>query len=73
MIQKEHSELTDTEPLAEAKKKKSTAKINALLIGVLIGIIIYSAVNNSIGFLTLIPLFFIYKLVNQSKGDKDLK
>ena len=65
--QKNLSELTDEELLQEAKKMKSTAIINAVLIGFFIGIIFYSVIKNSVGFLTLIPLFFAYKLINNSK------
>ncbi len=61
------TELTDQELLQEAKKMKSASIINAILIGFLIGIIIYSIAKNSLGFFTLIPLFFAYKLINNSK------
>ena len=61
------SKLTDQELLQEAKKMKSTSIINAVLIGFLVGIIVYSIMKNSLGFLTLIPLFFAYKLINKSK------
>jgi hypothetical protein len=67
MEQKELSELTDQELLSEAKKAKSTAIINAFLIGFLIGIVVYSVIRNTVGFLTLIPLFLVYKLNNNSK------
>ncbi|NMN35023.1 FUSC family protein [Pedobacter riviphilus] len=67
MIQKELTELTDEELLHEAKKRKSAAIINAILIGFLIGIVFFSVMKNSLGFLTLIPLFFAYKLINNSK------
>jgi hypothetical protein len=67
MKAKNLSELTDQELLQEAKKMKSTFLIDALLIGFLIGIVFYSVVKNSLGFLTLIPLFFAYKLSNNSK------
>lgn len=73
MTQKELSELTDNELLEEAKKMKSTSITNALLIGFMVGIIIYSIMVNSIGFLTLIPLYFVFKLFNNSKNYKDLK
>ena len=69
MEQKELAELTDQELLQAAKKMKSTAIINAILIGFLAGIIFYSVVTNSLGFLTLIPLYFAYKLINNSKYD----
>lgn len=67
MIEKELSELTNEELLQEAKKRKSASIMNALLIGFLAGVIVYSVVKNSLGFLTLIPLYFIYKLINNSK------
>ena len=73
MTQKELSELTDQELLEEAKKMKSTSMTNAVLIGIMVGVIIYSIINNSVGFFTLIPLFFIYKIFNNSKNDKVLK
>ncbi|WP_281540582.1 hypothetical protein [Maribacter aestuarii] len=45
----------------------TNATTNAIFIGFLIGIIIYSVVKNSVGFFTIIPLFFIYLLVKKSK------
>jgi hypothetical protein len=71
MKQRKLTELTDQELLQEAKKMKSTAIINAVLIGFLIGIVIYSVMKNSLGFLTLIPLFLVYKLINNSKNSKE--
>lgn len=68
LARKELSELTDQELLDEAKKGKSFSITNAFLIGFLIGIIIYSFVKNNWGFLTLIPLYFIYKMVNDPKN-----
>jgi F0F1-type ATP synthase assembly protein I len=73
MEQKELSELTDQELLDEAKKMKSTGIIHALLIGIMFGIIIYSVVKNTWGLVTLIPLFFIYKLTSTSNNYKELK
>ncbi len=70
MNQKELSELTDQELLAESKKIKSFSITNAFFIGFLIGIVIYSVVKNSWGMLTLIPLYFIYKLINDPKNKR---
>jgi len=64
------SQLTNEELLTEAKKQKSTATMNAVLIGFLAGIIFYSVIKNTWGFLTLIPLFLAYKLINKSNADK---
>ena len=73
MKQKDLTELTDQELLEESKKPKSNTATNALLIGFLIGILLYSILVNSIGFFSLIPLFFIFKLVNKSKNDEELE
>lgn len=70
MNQKDLSDLTDEELLQEAKKLRSASITNAFLIGFLIGIIIFSVVKNTWGLLTLIPLYIIYKLSNQSKYEK---
>jgi hypothetical protein len=70
MTERKLSELTDEELLQEAKKMKSNSIMNAVLIGFLAGIIIYSVVKNTLGFLTLIPLFLAYKLVNKSNQNK---
>ncbi len=64
MEQRKLTELTDEELLQVAKKMKSEAMINAGFIGFLIGIVFYSVVKNGFGFFLLIPLFLIYKLIN---------
>ena len=73
MKPEELSKLTDQELLDEAKKIKSTATTNALIIGFAIGIGIYSIWKNTVGLFTLIPLYFIYKLFNGSKKYDVLK
>lgn len=69
MDTKKLSELTDQELLQAAKKMKSAAQLNAVLIGFLLGILVYSVVKSTLGLATLIPLFFAYKLINNSKYD----
>jgi hypothetical protein len=75
MKNKDLSELTDQELLEEAKRVKSFSFTNALFIGFLAGVVIYSVVKSSWGMLTLIPLYFIYKMVNdpKNKRSKDLE
>ena len=70
MNQKKLSELTDQELLQEAKKIKPTSITNAFFIGFLLAIVFYSFVKNSWGLVTLIPLYFAYKLFNKPKHDK---
>ncbi len=71
MTTKPLSQLTNEELLLEAKKQKSTAITNALLIGFLIGVIVYSIFQNTWGLLTLIPLYFVYKLINKPKPNSE--
>ncbi len=66
----ELSALTDQELLDRAKKMKTANIINAVLIGFLIGIIFYSIAGNTLGFLTLLPLFLAFKLNNSSKNNR---
>jgi len=72
MKEKEISEFTDQELLAESKKLRTSPIENGLLIGFLIGILIYSILVSSIGFLSLIPLFFIFMFINQSKKNDEV-
>ncbi len=67
MNEQELNQLTDEELLVEAKKLKTASIWSALAIGIMAGVIIYSVAKNTWGFLTLIPLYFIFKMV---KGDK---
>lgn len=73
MKQKEVSELTDQELIEEEKKIKPSSIVDAFFIGFLVGVIIYSLLVNSWGFLTLIPLFMIYRLLKKSKRYEMLK
>ena len=66
MEQKELSELTDEQLLEEAKKMKSSALTNAVFIGSLIGIVIYSIAKNGFGFFIAFPLFIAYLFVKNS-------
>ena len=67
MNEQELNQLTDEELLVEAKKLKTASIWSALAIGIMAGVIIHSVAKNTWGFLTLIPLYFIFKMV---KGDK---
>jgi uncharacterized membrane protein len=69
----ELSQLTDQELLAEAKKMKKASIMSALLIGIMIGVVIWSVAQNTVGLFTLIPLYFIWKVVNGSNNNKELE
>lgn len=66
----ELSNLSDQELLAEAGKNHLSPIATALFIGFLIGIILFSVFTNSIGWFTLIPLYFAYKLVKGGERSK---
>jgi hypothetical protein len=70
MDHKDLSALTNEELLQVEKKMKSTAILNAVFIGFLVGVVIFSFMKHTLGLVTLIPLFFAYKLVNRSRYDK---
>ena len=73
MNQQELSKLSDKDLLEEAGNIKPSAMVDALLIGFLVGIIIFSLAVSSWGFLTIIPLFFIYLLLKKSKRYEAIK
>jgi hypothetical protein len=73
MTQKKLAELTDQELLQEAKKIKSTKLSDILIIGVLIGIAIYSTVKNGFGLLSFLPLVYAPIAVNNQKKNKELE
>ena len=63
-------QLTDQELLDEAKKLKSFSMTNGFLIGFLMAIVVYSVVKQNFGFVMLIPLYFVYKMINDPKNKR---
>jgi len=52
---------------------KLASLTNALVVGFMVGVVVYSIWKNTWGLVTLIPLFFIYKLTRNSGNNKELK
>ena len=73
MDQQDLNSLSDQELLAKAKKMKTSERIHAFSIGLMLGMIIWSIINSTWGFLTLIPLFFIFHLTRGSAENEALK
>jgi len=69
MNERKLTELSDQELLEEAKKSKSSSVIHAVMIGFLVGIVLYSIFRNGFGVFALIPLFFAWKLTKSAKHD----
>jgi len=67
------SELSNEQLLQKLKKIKMNAMIDALLVGVTIGIVVYSAVVNGFGFFTFFPLIITYVIVRNSANTKILE
>jgi hypothetical protein len=67
MKEKNKSESTLMEESQDHGKEKSIRVMNAFIIGFMVGIVIYSVLANTVGLVTLIPLFIIYRLVNKPK------
>ncbi len=70
MQQIDYKTLSDQELVAAHKKMKSDNLINAVLIGLFIGVSVYGAVNKGFGFFTFFPLFFAYLLFKKKKDIK---
>lgn len=73
MEQKELSQLTDEELLELAKNNKPSPIMDAFFIGFLVGILIYSAVVNTWGLVSLVPLYLIYIFLKKPKKYEALK
>lgn len=73
MNQNELSQLSDKELLEVLKNSKPSPIIDAFFIGLLVGIIIYSVVASTWGFLTLVPLYLIYIFLKKPKKYEALK
>ena len=67
------SQLSDEELLELAKQIKASPITDAFLIGFLFGIVIFSVVANTWGFLTLIPLYMIYLFLKKPKTNEAIK
>ena len=59
MNNQELAALSDEELLQEAKKVKTTKMYDAIFVGFLAGVAIYSTFNNGFGLLTFLPLVYL--------------
>lgn len=68
----EFRDLSDSELLQKRKAVKSALILSCIIMGFLVGIAIYSAVRNGIGFFTLFPLFFVFLMTKNQGTNKAL-
>jgi hypothetical protein len=67
------TELSDQELLQKIKNLKNNKIVDATIIGVTIGIAIYSAVKNGLGFFTFFPLILAYMIIRNSRNNEILE
>ena len=70
---KEFADLTNEELLKEKKKIQYNKIANATLIGVCVGIFVFSAVKNGFVFFTFFPLLLTYPFIKNGKKIKVLE
>jgi len=68
----EFKDLSDIELLQKRKAVKSSLIVTCIIMGFLVGIAIYSAVKNGIGFFTFFPLFFVFIIAKNQANNKAL-
>jgi len=67
------AELSDQQLLQKIKALKTNNIIDAVIIGFTIGIMMYSAVKNGLGFFTFFPLLLTYAIIRNSNNNKILE
>ncbi len=70
---KESAGLTNEELLQEAKKSRSVYIMDAVILGFLIGVAVYSAVRNGFGLLTFLPLVYLPIAARNRTKNEELK
>lgn len=67
------TELSDQELLQKINKIRSNRIIDGVIIGLTLGVVVYSAVKNGFGFFTFFPLLLTYIIARNSKNNKILE
>ena len=67
------TDLSDQELLQKMKGLKTNKIIDATLVGITVGITLYSGVKNGWGFFTFFPLIIGYLIVRNSKNNEILE
>ncbi|CAI8871469.1 hypothetical protein [Chryseobacterium sp. IT-36CA2] len=69
-MEKELSELTDQELLEKKRTIEARNIVNAIILGVLAGIAIYSTITKGLGLMTFLPIIFAFFVANSWNKDK---
>ena len=73
MIQKNLSDLSDEQLLIKLKGIRTAKIVDAVLVGLTVGIVIYGAIKNGFGFFTFVPLILIVAIIRNSKNNKNIE
>ena len=73
MSESELKEVSNEDLLVKEKKARTYYFINAGLIGVFVGVALYSAIKNGWGFFTFFPLFFVFLLRKSGQDYKGIE
>ncbi|PTT34792.1 FUSC family protein [Chryseobacterium sp. HMWF028] len=69
-MEKELSELTDQELLEKKRTIEARNIVNAIILGILAGIAIYSTISKGPGLITFLPVIFAFFVANSWNKDK---
>jgi predicted permease len=67
------TELSTEELLQKLKKIKTNKIIDATIIGLAVGVVVYSAVKNGFGVFTFFPLVLVFIIARNSKNNTILE
>ena len=73
MDAKQLSELDDAALLEAGKKKEKELQIDRFIVGIVVGVAIYSLVKNGLGFFTFFPLLYILISMKKTAENKLIK
>ncbi len=73
MERDDFAKLSDEEIIDLSKKAKAKTWLNALLIGIMIGVLVYGVAKGNIGIFTLAILYVLYKIFTKPKENSLLK
>ena len=73
MDAKQLSELDDAALLEAGKKKEKELQIDRFIVGMVIGVALYSLVKNGFGFFTFFPLLYILVATKKTAENKLIK
>lgn len=67
------TELDELELLKKLKNIKTNKIIDATIVGITVGVVVYSAVKSGFGFFTFFPLILAYLIARNSTNNKILE